>query len=108
MQATRIGGYLLVIYGVLQFFCGPVVGNLSDRFGRRKMLGIYFILMALPVAILMFEVQAAGWIYPVQPGEYGPPFVPPGRTSKCRCAPVDMPEEPTSPMCCPALTRSPT
>jgi len=35
------------------------------------------------------------------------PLVPPGRTSKCRCVPVLMPEEPTSPMCCPALTRSP-
>src|SRR5690606_36931548 len=32
---------------------------------------------------------------------------PPGRISICRCAPVERPEEPTSPMCCPAVTVSP-
>ena len=33
--AVRTAGVLLVVYSVLQFLCGPVIGNLSDRFGRR-------------------------------------------------------------------------
>ena len=52
--ATRIGGLLLVVYASLQFLCGPIIGNLSDRFGRRSVLllsllafGIDYFLMAL-------------------------------------------------------------
>ncbi len=37
-DATRIGGYLVVIFAALQFICGPIIGNLSDRFGRRPIL----------------------------------------------------------------------
>ena len=29
------GGRLLVVYAVMQFFFAPIIGNLSDRFGRR-------------------------------------------------------------------------
>jgi DHA1 family tetracycline resistance protein-like MFS transporter len=37
-EATRIAGYLLVAYAGAQFFAGPVLGNLGDRFGRRPVL----------------------------------------------------------------------
>jgi DHA1 family tetracycline resistance protein-like MFS transporter len=36
--AARIGGLLLVVFAGLQFLFGPVMGNLSDRFGRRPVL----------------------------------------------------------------------
>jgi DHA1 family tetracycline resistance protein-like MFS transporter len=36
--AARYGGYLLFCYAVMQFFFAPVLGNLSDRFGRRPVL----------------------------------------------------------------------
>lgn len=36
--ATRIGGYLLIAFAAAQFFAGPVLGNLGDRFGRRPVL----------------------------------------------------------------------
>ena len=31
-------GALVVVYGVMQFFCAPLLGALSDRFGRRPVL----------------------------------------------------------------------
>src|SRR5690606_10814097 len=34
--------------------------------------------------------------------------VPPGRISRWRWGPVDFPEEPTSPMCCPAVAVMPS
>jgi MFS transporter, DHA1 family, tetracycline resistance protein len=37
-EATRISGWLLVVYAALQFVCGPLMGNLGDRFGRRPVL----------------------------------------------------------------------
>ncbi|PTM92618.1 TCR/Tet family MFS transporter [Mycoplana dimorpha] len=32
------GGYLLLVYSAMQFLFAPLVGNLSDRFGRRPVL----------------------------------------------------------------------
>lgn len=37
-QVTFTAGWLLTIYAGLQFVFGPVIGNLSDRFGRRPVL----------------------------------------------------------------------
>ena len=47
-------GALIVAYGVMQFFCAPLLGALSDRFGRRPVillsifvLGLHYLLLAL-------------------------------------------------------------
>jgi len=56
-------GALVVAYGVMLFFCAPLLGALSDRFGRRPLLlwsllglGFHFLLLAiapsLPVMLL--------------------------------------------------------
>ena len=37
-QAAVIGGWLVFAYAVTQFVASPVLGNLSDRFGRRPIL----------------------------------------------------------------------
>jgi DHA1 family tetracycline resistance protein-like MFS transporter len=37
-QASNYGGWLLFVYAVMQFACAPILGNLSDRFGRRPIL----------------------------------------------------------------------
>ncbi len=36
--ASRYGGYLVFAYAIMQFICAPVLGNLSDRYGRRPVL----------------------------------------------------------------------
>ena len=36
--ASEYGGYLIFAYATMQFICAPVLGNLSDRYGRRPVL----------------------------------------------------------------------
>jgi MFS transporter, DHA1 family, tetracycline resistance protein len=37
-EASSYGGWLLSVYAVTQFVFAPVIGNLSDRYGRRPVL----------------------------------------------------------------------
>jgi len=37
-EAARDGGWLWFSYALMQFFCAPILGGLSDRFGRRPVL----------------------------------------------------------------------
>ncbi len=37
-DAAQIAGWISFLYASVQFLCGPVIGGLSDRFGRRPML----------------------------------------------------------------------
>jgi DHA1 family tetracycline resistance protein-like MFS transporter len=61
-------GALVVVYGVMQFFCAPLLGALSDRFGRRPVLlwsllglGAHFLLLALsPSLPLMLVARVVG------------------------------------------------
>ena len=74
-DATRIAGCMLVAFAVAQFFAGPVLGTLSDRFGRRPVLiasmlafGADYALMALaPTLAWLFLGRAiagaAGAVY---------------------------------------------
>lgn len=45
--AALWGGVLAASFAVMQFLCGPLVGNLSDRFGRRPVLLVSLAVMAL-------------------------------------------------------------
>ena len=61
-QAARIGGYLLAVYAVTHFFAGPVIGNLSDRFGRRRVLLISLTCFGLDYALMAFAPTLA-WLF---------------------------------------------
>lgn len=57
-DAARYGGWLGFAYAIMQFLFAPVLGNLSDRYGRRPVLllsllgfGIDYIFMALAPTI---------------------------------------------------------
>lgn len=37
-DASEIGGWLMFAFAFMQFFCAPIMGQLSDRFGRKPIL----------------------------------------------------------------------
>jgi len=43
-QAAVYGGWLVALFALMQFFAAPIVGNLSDRFGRRPVLLVTLLL----------------------------------------------------------------
>jgi len=51
-EAAIWGGILTTIFAVMQFICGPVVGGLSDRYGRRPVLLISLTVMALDYVVM--------------------------------------------------------
>lgn len=51
-DAALWGGALATGFAVMQFLCGPLVGNLSDRFGRRPVLLISLAVMALDYVVM--------------------------------------------------------
>ncbi|WP_299676681.1 TCR/Tet family MFS transporter [uncultured Roseobacter sp.] len=50
--AALWGGVLSTAFAVMQFLCGPVIGGLSDRFGRRPVLLISLVVMALDYLVM--------------------------------------------------------
>ncbi len=74
--AAPIAGYLMVAYAIMQFLFAPVVGALSDRFGRRPVLLAsmaaltidYLLMSASPTIVWLFAGRLisgiAGATYP--------------------------------------------
>lgn len=57
-QASQWSGLLMFAYAIMQFVCAPIIGNLSDQYGRRPVLllsllgfGIDYIFLALAPSI---------------------------------------------------------
>ena len=61
-RAAVYGGWLSFVYALMQFFCAPVLGNLSDRFGRRPVL--LFALLALGCDyLIMGFAPVIAWLF---------------------------------------------
>jgi DHA1 family tetracycline resistance protein-like MFS transporter len=61
-QAAIYGGWLYFTYALIQFFCAPLLGNLSDRVGRRPV--ILFSLFALGVDyLIMGFAPTLTWLF---------------------------------------------
>jgi DHA1 family tetracycline resistance protein-like MFS transporter len=60
--AARIGGWLLVAYSAMQFLFGPIVGNLSDAYGRRPVLLASVLGLGLDYAVTAFA-PSVGWLF---------------------------------------------
>src|SRR5207244_10474476 len=63
-------GALVIVYGLMQFFCAPLLGARSDRFGRRPVilasifgLGLHYLLLAVaPSLAFMLLARVFGGV----------------------------------------------
>ncbi|MFN3433959.1 MAG: TCR/Tet family MFS transporter [Sphingomonas sp.] len=61
-HATRTAGWMLVVYAAAQFLAGPVLGNLSDRFGRRPVLIASMLSFGADYAVMALSPTVA-WLF---------------------------------------------
>lgn len=61
-DVTLIAGFLLTTYAALQFVCGPIMGNLGDRFGRRPVLLGSLAAFSLDYLLMGFA-PTIGWLF---------------------------------------------
>ncbi|MEE9379949.1 MAG: TCR/Tet family MFS transporter [Hyphomonadaceae bacterium] len=70
-EAARIGGYLLFTFAGMQFFAAPILGGLSDRFGRRPVLLLallgfsldYFVMAVAPTLAWLFVARLISGLF---------------------------------------------
>ncbi|MCE3228798.1 MAG: transporter [Bacteroidetes bacterium] len=60
-EASLVGGWLLVLYAIMQFVFSPVLGGLSDRFGRRPVLLASLLGLGLDYFLLAYAPNIA-WL----------------------------------------------
>ncbi len=75
-DVTAHYGILLALYALMQFACAPVLGALSDRFGRRPVLLVSLAGAAVYATPswrrrLSFGFSISGGSWPASPGRLG-------------------------------------
>ncbi len=61
-EAAIIGGWLMFVYAAVQFFFAPIIGGLSDRFGRRPVLLLSLAGFGIDYLIAGFA-PTIGWLF---------------------------------------------
>lgn len=61
-EASRIGGWLLIAFAAAQFFAGPILGNLGDKYGRRPVLLFAMLAFGIDYALMAFAPTIA-WLF---------------------------------------------
>ncbi|NBT50496.1 MAG: MFS transporter, partial [Marivivens sp.] len=59
-NAAFWGGILTAVFAAMQFLFGPLIGNISDSFGRRPVLLIALVIMAMDY--LLMAVAGTIWL----------------------------------------------
>ena len=60
--AATYGGWLIASYAITQFFCAPIVGGLSDQYGRRPVLLAALFGFGLDYLFVVFA-PTIGWLF---------------------------------------------
>lgn len=60
--AARYGGWLGFVFAAVQFFCAPLLGNLSDRYGRRPVLLFSLFALGLDYLLMGFAPRLE-WLF---------------------------------------------
>jgi DHA1 family tetracycline resistance protein-like MFS transporter len=61
-DAARWGGWLNFAYAIMQFGCAPIIGNLSDQYGRRPVLLLSLLGFGIDYLFLSFA-PGIGWLF---------------------------------------------
>lgn len=61
-RASTIGGWMLTAYAAMQFLCAPLLGNLSDKYGRRPILLFSLFGFAVDYMLMGFAPTLA-WLF---------------------------------------------
>ncbi len=61
-EASKYGGWLISTYAIMQSLCAPVVGALSDRYGRRPVLLASLLGFAADFMFMAFA-PTLGWLF---------------------------------------------
>jgi DHA1 family tetracycline resistance protein-like MFS transporter len=60
--ASQWGGWLTFSYAIMQFICAPIIGGLSDKFGRRPVLLLSLLGFGIDYLFLSFA-PTIGWLF---------------------------------------------
>lgn len=61
-EGSRTGGFLLAAFAIMQFIFSPILGGLSDRYGRRPILLFSLFGFSIDYLILAFA-PTIGWLF---------------------------------------------